>query len=334
MITKSMNTQNTPNPATRSFEPAPRCSRLPAPLATWLEKASAVAAQAKAQGIQPTPALARQSLADMTRQLAGQGPDIALIRDFRLEACPDVPLRLYDPAPEKSLPGLVYIHGGGHMAGSVDVYDPIIRRVALYTGCRTVAIDYRLAPEHPYPQGLNDCFEVIQALTGWWQEHGGGGEQGVILVGDSGGGALTASLSALAVKEQSMKIRGQILVYPSLDYTLSQPSVQTNGQGYLLDTERIRWYFENYFQNNEDRRRASPLFMSATGLPATLIFTAGFCPLRDEGYMYAQNLMQAGASCHHVNLPDMIHAYLNIQSLVPLSCEQTYKTMGRWIKSL
>lgn len=318
----------------RSLAPAPRFTRLPTTLARWLASVNETASEAKTRGIVATPELARRALADMTARFSGPAPEIARVLDVKRDVHPEVGIRLYDPYPDKPSPALVYIHGGGHMAGSIDVYDPVIRRVAHYSGCRTVAIDYRLAPEHPYPQGLDDCAAAIRELANWLPAYGSDTGQGVIMAGDSGGGALTASLSKRASVDKSILIRGQILVYPSLDYTLSQPSVRDNGQGYLLDADKIRWYFDNYFQLADDRRQASPLFMSPVGLPPTLIFTAGFCPLRDEGYAYTEKLRQSGIPCQHVNLPDMIHAYLNIHSLTPIACERTYQTMAQWIKAL
>ena len=307
---------------------------LPSALTTWLESVRTLAATAIANGIQPSPAMARMALAGMTQQLGGAGPEVACVEHLVLDDCPQIALRLYDPAPNQYRATLLYIHGGGHMAGSIDVYDPIIRRVANATQCRTVAIDYRLAPEHPYPYGLEDCKTVLRALPAWIAAHGGAQHEHVIVAGDSGGGALTATLAAHALTDASLRIRGQILIYPSLDYTLSQPSVQENGQGYLLDADKIRWYFDNYFQAQEDRHVASPLFMPMRGMAPALLFTAGYCPLRDEGYAYAQSLKDAGVACTHHNLADMIHAYLNIHTLVPQACDMTYQTMGNWVESL
>lgn len=312
----------------------PRRSTLPPPLATWLQGINTLSAQASAAGVLPTPALARQALAGITRQFGGTGPELAQVTDITLPECPEIPLRLYDPAPGRPRPVLVYLHGGGHMAGSIAVYDSIVRRVAHHTGFRTVAVEYRLAPEFPYPQGLNDCLTVVRALPAWLQQRGLWPRTGLVLAGDSGGGALTASVTARSIGHPGLPVRGQILLYPSLDYTLSQASVHTNGQGYLLDSGRIRWYFDNYFQAGEDRHAASPLFMPATGLPPTLILTAGFCPLRDEGYAYADHLRAAGVACQHHNLPDMVHAYLNLHELAPQACAQTYDLMAAWVKTL
>lgn len=326
-----------------------RSGTLPQALATWLETVNTIASQAAANGVQPTPDTARQALAGLTRMYGGQGPELAEVNNVRLAGCPDIPLRLYDPGPKHDHearphgPLLVYLHGGGHMAGSIDVYDPIVRRVAWHTGCRTLAVEYRLAPEHPYPHGLNDCLAVLRALSGGadalqpdlrqgimsLDTH-----QGIVVAGDSGGGALAATVAAQSVTDSTLNIKGQILVYPSLDYTLEHPSIQSLGRGYLLETDRIRWYFDNYFQHGECRKTASPLNMPAAGLPPTLLFTGGFCPLRDEGYTYADHLRKNAVACQHENFPDMIHAWLNIHNLAPEACESTYAVMGQWIQTV
>ena len=312
-----------------------RATSLPEGLADWLKTMNAMMAEAAARGLVPSASGARQALAGLTSMLGGQGPELVQVYDFRLPSLPDIPVRCYDPGSGGARPVLVYLHGGGHMAGSIDVYDPIVRRVARHTRCCTVAVEYRLAPEHPYPHGLDDCRAVVRAISAGQAGLKGKHGHGVIVAGDSAGGALTATLAAESVFDAGLAIHGQILVYPSLDYTLGQPSVASIGQGgYLLEADRIRWYFDHYFSADQDRKAASPLFMPKAGLPPTLIFTAGFCPLRDEGFAYAGGLEQAGVQCRHENFPDMIHAWLNMHTLVPQACERTYEAMGQWVKAL
>ena len=123
-----------------------------------------------------------------------------------------------------------------------------------------------------------------------------------------------------------------MLIYPSLDYTLEHPSISGHGEGYLLEAERIRWYFNHYFASGEDRRTASPLHMPVPeGMPATLVITAGYCPLHDEGVAYARKLREAGVACELRDYPDMIHAYLNLEDLVPQACSDTYRAIGAFL---
>jgi len=306
--------------ARRAATPDPR-------LANFLERVNR--SDASAQDL--TPALMREGLAAMTRALCAPGPQIAVVYDDVLAgANTTIPIRLYDPAPTRKLPVCLYLHGGGHVAGSVAVYDPICRRLAALADCRVVALEYRLAPEHPYPRGLEDCAQALALLPAWLAAQRLGLPGGLTVAGDSGGGALTASL--LACAGDDLHVARQVLIYPSLDYTMTQPSVQENASGYLLDVSRMQWYFDQYFQAGEDRAAASPLCMPAANLPPTLLITAGFCPLRDEAYLYAERLCRAGVPCTHRHLPGMIHAFLNLHNLVPDACDRVYQTIARFIR--
>jgi acetyl esterase/lipase len=129
-------------------------------------------------------------------------------------------------------------------------------------------------------------------------------------------------------------IDSQVLIYPSLDYTLDHASVRENGQGYLLEQARMAWYFDRYFQENEDRHAASPLYMPIMpNLPPTLVISAGYCPLRDEALAYVERLATSGVSHRHRHFADMIHAYLNLEALVPDACAQTYQEIGRFLSA-
>ena len=152
------------------------------------------------------------------------------------------------------------------------------------------------------------------------------------IAGDSGGGALCASVAHLAQFDAGITIRRQVLIYPSLDYTLQWPSIDRNATGYLLERRRIEWYFDHYFPAGANRRAASPLYMDfGARLPATLVITAEFDPLHDEGRAYAEKLRQAGIAAEHWHLDDMIHAFLNLEDLVKDTCEAVYTRMGRFL---
>ncbi len=299
-------------------------------LQSWLTQLNTLIAGQQACGVQATPAAVREGLATMTATLVTPPPELPWAVDTEIGA---VPVRLYDPAPQREKAVCLFFHGGGHMAGSVEVYDPICRKLAAVSGQLVVSVEYRLAPEHPYPQGLTDCLAVTRHIWPALERQQRRVRRRLFLVGDSGGGAYVASISAQVQQEPRLNIDGQVLIYPSLDYTLKQPSVMENGRGYLLERSRIEWYFDHYFQQGEDRRAASPLYMPATsGLPPTLMITAGFCPLRDEGIAYLEKLRAAGVPCQHRHFPDMIHAYLNLEDLVPKACADTYQTIARFMQ--
>lgn len=322
----------TPHPLTAAPAPQTVLRADPPPaLASWLALANLAGAEARKRGVPDTPQAARDGLAMMTRRFCGDAPALPWERDLIIGP-QATPVRLYDPRPDQPKAVCVYLHGGGHMAGSVAVYDPICRRLAASSGCLVVSVDYRLAPEHPYPDGLTDCLGVLTHLHAALAEAGCQTTERLALAGDSGGGALAATLAVLLRRHQHLRLDRLLLIYPSLDYTLpAYPSLQENGTGYLLETSKIRWYFDHYFQHGEDRRQASPLYMEMDGLPPTLLVTAGLCPLRDEGLAYLARLQQHGIANQHLHLPDMIHACLNLHALAPEACGRIYQTMTDFI---
>lgn len=307
-------------------------------LRAWL--AAVNRAQAERAGAAPdTPSSVRQALATLTRKLGGQGPELPSICDTALvHERRRIPLRLYDPLPESDKPVCLFLHGGGHMAGGIEVYDAIARRLAAASGHLVVAVEYRLAPEHPYPAGLDDSLAVAAQLWPLLADRGVRVSPHLAIAGDSGGGALTATLCAHLARHPlpahpggQYRLTRQVLIYPSLDYTLRHDSIARYGQGYLLEAKRIRWYFDHYFAHAEDRHAVSPLYMPAAGLPPTLIITAGLCPLRDEALAYRASLEAAGVPVQHRDMPGLIHAYLNLHELVPEACAATYAAIGAFL---
>jgi acetyl esterase/lipase len=305
-------------------------------LRQWLDQYNPMMADLVAKGFKATPTNAREGLAALTFGLVTERPEIAWVQDDLVAsgACGyAVPVRIYHPAPEAELPVLIYYHGGGHMAGSVSVYDPICRKLAQATGHIVVSVDYRLSPECPYPAGLTDAVQVAKNLWTTLEGRKLNHQRRLAIAGDSGGGALCASVAHLTQFDAGVEIRRQVLIYPSLDYTMSSPSVAENGTGYLLEKERIAWYFDNYFQQCEDRKRASPLFMEYTAaLPETLVVTAQFCPLRDEGAAYAAQVKAAGPYVEHLHLDDMIHAFMNMENLAKKACATVYRRTAEFLK--
>lgn len=252
--------------------------------------------------------------------------------NFRQNYPKQIKIRLYDPEPNNpNLPIALYLHGGGHLAGSIEVYHPICARLSQIANIRVMALDYRLAPENPWPYGIFDAMAALQILPKWLFEIGFKIKNKFTVIGDSAGGALTATLAAKIPE----KIKQQILIYPSLDYLLQSPSVQENASGYLLEISRVRWYFEQYFgdKQNKNAQQASPLHMVWHQKPApALIFTAGFCPLRDEAWDYAARLENSGSKCTLVHYPAMVHAFLNLYNLVPDICDDVYAKIGQFMR--
>ncbi|MFD2177237.1 alpha/beta hydrolase [Veronia pacifica] len=315
-------------------------------LKSWLDQFNEALNALKVSGFSPTPETARQGLANLTLTLTPDSPEVAKIIDdevisqfevsfsgMSVQGAPSIPIRIYHPSPDTALPVLLYLHGGGHTAGSVTVYDPICRKLAIHTQHIVVSLDYRLAPEYPYPAGLTDCYQVARGIWPLLEKHKVSAVKSLSVAGDSGGGALAASLSQRACNDENLNIDKQILIYPSLDYTMNQPSLIENGTGYLLQTETIAWYFNNYFQHHENREQVSPLWqeIDAGHFPKTLLFTAEFCPLRDEGKAFVDKLEQAGVNIEHHHFDNMIHAFLNMETLTAKACQHVYQQAASFL---
>lgn len=295
----------------------------------WLDDYYVVIERLKERGWQPTPENAREGLASLTSMLVEPAPELPLVQDTNID---HISLRIFHPNPNVELPVMVFLHGGGHMAGSIEVYDPICRKLAYAANCIVVAVDYRLAPEHPYPAGLDDAKQVIESLWLILDQAQVNYKQRLLLVGDSAGGMMIATLAHDYQASSVVKIDAQILIYPSLDHTSSLPSIQENASGYLLHEDRIAWYFDHYLPNHIDRKAVSPLFMPISGyIPRTLVITTEFDPLRDEGFVYTERLKQQNVSVDHVHFDDMIHAFLNMEKLAPKVCEQTYQAIAEFV---
>ena len=288
------------------------------------------------RGLGSTTKQLRHALSSMTKKFGPPAVELARVRDAHFPASRrEVPVRCYSAAPQQAAPVCVYLHGGGHLAGSVAVYDHICRQLAKISGALVVSVEYRLAPEAPYPAGLKDARAVLAGVLPWLRAEGWNVNGKLLLAGDSAGGALSATLACETSLDDSLpRLDGVLLIYPSLDYTLSQPSIERNGHGYLLERGRIEWYFDRYLPEGKDRRAASPLFMpfEAARFPPVWMVTAGLCPLVDEAKLWHTRLRMAGVTVEELHFPNQIHAYLNLHKLVPEACEKTYASMADFIR--
>jgi len=303
-------------------------------LKKWLQAYNDYLRQLAENGFQPTPASAREGLAALTRQWTLEKMQLPWIQDDLIfpPTGPQVPIRIYHPDPARPLPVLIYYHGGGHMAGSVSEYDPICRKMAHHTQHVLVSVDYRLAPEYPYPAGVDDALNSAKYVWATLDATGIAYQPSLRLGGDSAGGALSATVAHYAQYDGLLPVEAQVLIYPSLDYTMSCASVERYKSGFMLQKNNIQWYFDNYFQPGQDRRKASPLFMDITpNFPDTLVITAGFCPLQDEGKIYVQNLHNQGIRVEHIHFPDMIHAFLNMERLFPERIQDLYTAVREFL---
>jgi acetyl esterase len=222
----------------------------------------------------------------------------------------EIHVRVYTPeglaAPS---PGLVYLHGGGWVTGSVETHDVLCRLIALGAACRVVSVDYRLAPEHPFPAALDDSL----AATRWVLSNAeslGIDPARVGAAGDSAGGNLSA-LVARKTRPDARHLALQALLYPALDGTFAWPSYESLAEGHFLTKPMCHWYYDHYAKDH-DRRDPdlSPFHAPEPNDVPALVVTSGFDPLRDEGNAYAERLRGAGTKVMHREFSTTVHGFL------------------------
>jgi acetyl esterase len=231
-----------------------------------------------------------------------------------------VPLRIVRPTGTEAPGGvLLYLHGGGWVVGSVETHDACVREIAARTGLVTVSVDYRLAPEHRYPSGLDD----VCAAYRWVEQRMGtlAGKGAPLAVGgDSAGGNLTAAL-CLRLRGEGAKLpRAQILIYPATDLLNETTSMGLFARGFFLTRASMRWFTGHYLfdiRAGSDPYVSPLLAADLSGLPEAIVVTAGFDPLRDEGKAYAARLQEAGVRVTALHEPTLIHGFLQMTAVVP-----------------
>jgi len=255
----------------------------------------------------------RDGFAMLVAMGAGAAEDVYAIENLDADG---VPVRVYRPSPDPGLPVIVYFHGGGWTIGSVEQFDPIARQIANATSAIVVSVDYRLAPEHPFPAPLDDCWRALLWTAKNAAGFGGDGSR-LAVMGDSAGGNLAAVCALLARDEGGPDLAMQVLVYPVVDSVLDTPSYRANGEGHLLTRADMEWFFSCYLGSGADPAdwRISPLRApDLRGVAPAVVITAEFDPLCDEGGAYARRLVEAGVPV--VNLPydGMIHAFFGLSA--------------------
>jgi acetyl esterase len=251
--------------------------------------------------------VARRIYRDTRAILAPKAPEVA---EVRLLAFENYALRVYRPVLGETLPALMYFHGGGWTIGDVDTHDVLCRQLAVGARCVVFSVDYRLAPEYPFPAAVDDCL----AATRYVADNAAQLKiQGVAVGGDSAGGNLAATVALLARDAGGPAIAFQLLIYPATDQRLASASHQRNGQGYLLTRDSMLYFRRAYLPNEKDWAdwRASPLLAkSHAKLPPALVITAGYDPLLDEGRAYADKLRAAGVPVAYREFADMVHGFI------------------------
>ena len=262
-----------------------------------------------------SPADARAARGRLTAAYAGRPVRVASVQDLEIDGPVRIPVRHYAP-PERGGPHplLVYYHGGGFTYGDLDTHDGVCRILCRHAGAHVLAVDYRLAPEAPFPAAVDDAYAALR----WAFANAGrlGADPSRVGVGgDSAGGNLSAVVSQLAARDGGPAPALQVLIYPATDMTTRHRSRELFGEGFLLTDPEMDWYTDNYLgtaRTSASDPRASPLLAEdLSGLAPAFVVTAAFDPLRDEGEAYAHALEQAGTPVTLRRFPGFIHGFIN-----------------------
>ena len=260
---------------------------------------------------------------EMSRAMRGvadldTGP-LAVLRDLTMPGPDgnDITLRLFDArASREPGPVLVFFHGGGWVLGDLDGYEPPCAEMARALDLPIVSVDYRLAPEHPWPAGPNDA-EAAARWVASAPEALGLKPTSLVLAGDSAGGTLTIVI-ALALRDTpaAVPVVAQWAIYPAADLATHYPSYADFREGYFLTDESMRWFNDSYAPDITDWR-GSPMVAPLAGLPPALVTTAGLDPIRDQGRAYAAGLAQAGVPVTFREAAGNIHGFINLRKAIP-----------------
>jgi len=235
----------------------------------------------------------------------------------------EIAVRIYRPEREGALPAHVYLHGGGFWLGSLDSCDNPCREICVGADAVVFSVGYRLAPEHPFPTGPEDCYAALCWLVENAEELGVD-PNAISIGGESAGGGLAAVVALMARDREGPSLVMQVLGIPVTDLTMSQPSVKELGTGYLLTQAGMIEYREHYLSRDEDMIHpyASPLLApDLSSLPPALVMTMEYDPLRDEGEAFARRLVEAGTPTRHIRWLRHVHGSALFTRLLPSARE-------------
>jgi acetyl esterase len=297
-------------------------------------QAKAFLAGIEASGAPPlyelTPEEARGATGMIT-ELIGDGPEVSTVEDFTCAtATGTIGARRYVPADAAAT--ILWIHGGGWVICDLDTHDAVCRLLAVSSGCRVVAVDYRRAPEHPFPVPLEDCWEALRAVAAE------SADAPLIVAGDSAGGNMSAACALRARDRGGPQLALQVLVCPVIDHDMTTASYVERGSGpdLFITAKDMEWFWSCYIPDPAARSvpDASPLRAeSLANLPPAIVITAEYDPLRDEGIAYAERLQAAGVKVTHRHYEDMFHDFFSFVNLIDAG-NQAVAHVGEEIRAL
>jgi acetyl esterase len=284
----------------------------------FLDKAAAIA-RPKVWDVPPM--FARQSFAALMQLTGPKDVAVGKAENFTIPAPGgEIRARSYAPiAAVGPLPTLIYFHGGGFVAGSLESHDGLCRLFTAEGGFKVIAVEYRLAPEHPYPAAVDDAW----AATQWIEENAAqlGVDAGRVAVGgDSAGGMLAAIVTQLARDKGGLKIAYQLLMFPNTQMGGETSSLNEFAVGYFLERQAIEYFTALYLPPDADRNspKVSPLrAKDFAGLPPAYVMLGGYDPLHDEGLAYAEKLRAAGVKVTVADYADLVHGFIYLQTILP-----------------
>ena len=258
-----------------------------------------------------------------------RGEPIESVEERLVGAGGTVPVRIFRPSSAPGLPMLVFFHGGGWIMGGLDSHDPTCRALAARAGCVVVSVDYRLAPEHPFPAAVVDAMQA----TRWVAENAedlGGDRTRIAVAGDSAGGNLAAVVAQRAGSEGTPLVF-QLLIYPVIDRRMDRPSMVENATGFVLERADMEWFWSLYDPDGEaaEDPRAVPLMAAdLRGLPPALVITAEHDPLRDEGEEYGSRLRAAGVPVSMSRYPGVFHGFFAMEGFLDAAAAAVEEAAG------
>ena len=260
----------------------------------------------------------RQAYLELCNAFARPHPDGVKARDRTIKAGGvEIPLRVYRPPASGALPAMLFFHGGGWVLGDLDSHDSIAADFCSRTGAIVIAVQYRLAPEHPFPAAFDDCYAALAHVAARASDFGIDSHH-MIVCGDSAGGNLAAAVALAARDRNGPVLAGQVLIYPACGSDFDLPSCRENANAPMLTRDDLEAYWAQYMGGNLERAvcYAAPMLAPHfRDLPPTFICTAQYDPLRDDGRLYAECLRNAGVKVELRNASRLIHGWLRARAM-------------------